>query len=68
MKQDYKSKIYSHDNKKYNVKLRNDPIDLKYRSKEIWFMHLILFDYVIQLDSLAPVIDFLRKKKKILLF
>ena len=27
-------------------------------------MHLILFDYVIQLDSLAPVIDFLRKEKK----
>ena len=27
-------------------------------------MHLILFDHVIQLDSLAPVIDFLRKEKK----
>ena len=26
-------------------------------------MHLILFDHIIQLDSLAPVIDLLRKEK-----
>lgn len=27
-------------------------------------MHLILFDHIIQLDSLAPVIDLLSKEKK----